>query len=173
MTLAHFIFMRVRFVFYFVDSLLLVLLVYVCFKLKFKPPTVIDRELTYFKYIVPKDADPNNPSEYRFEAPTILKTISKKKFISVDLTTDSIENQKRLDFIRFEARRLKYTNDTNQIIKVFIPYSSKYGTFLSLLYIMNEDQHKRYFEYQNWFYIFGEAPFKEIEKTQETHYMIL
>jgi hypothetical protein len=32
---------------------------------------------------------------------------------------------------------------------------------------MNEDQHKRYFEYQNWFYIFGEAPFKEIKTEKE------
>jgi hypothetical protein len=38
---------------------------------------------------------------------------------------------------------------------------------------MNADQHKRYFEYQNWFYIFGESPFKEIEKAQEVHYLTL
>jgi hypothetical protein len=93
----------------------------------------------------------------------MLKVISDKKSISVDLTTDSTENQKRLDFIQFEARRLKYTKDRNEVIKVFIPDSSKYGTFLKLLYIMNEDQQKHYFEYQNWFYIFGEITFKTPE----------
>ena len=81
--------------------------------------------------------------------------------------TSTHEDEKRLDFIRTEGRRFKYTNDTNVIIKVFIPDSSKYGIFLNLLYIMNEDQHKRYFEYQNWFYIFGEAPFKEIKTEKE------
>lgn len=152
---------------------LLALLAYVCLELKFRHSEVSDKELVSFKYYVPKDADPNNPHAYRFEAPTILNSIAKKKFISINLTTDPIENQKRLDFIRLEARRLKYTNNTTEIIKVFIPDSSKYGTFLSLLHIMNEDQHKRYFEYKNRFYIFGEAPFKEIEKTQEVHYMAL
>lgn len=160
--IEHHIFMSPRSVFYFVIYFfVLVLLAYVCFGLKFKHSEISDKEIICFKYYVPKDADPYNPHDYRFEVPTILNSISKKKFMSVNLTTDPIENQKRLDFIQFEARKLKYTNDTTQIIKVFIPDSSKYGTFLSLLYIMNEDQHKRYFEYKNWFYIFGEAPEKK------------
>lgn len=161
---VHLIFMRICDVFYFVDLFIVVLLVYLCFKMKSNHGTVIDNKLTYFGYVVPKDADPNNPSLYRFEVPTILNTISNKKFISVALTTEPIENQKKLDLIRFEARRMKYTKDTNQVIRVFIPDSSKYGTFLRLLYIMNEDQQKYYFEYRNWFYILGEISFKRPEE---------
>jgi hypothetical protein len=159
--------MRYYFSFYFIDLLLIALFVYLCVELKFKHSADVVKEFTYFNYTVPKNADPNIDHVNRFEVPTILKAISKKKFISVELTTDSTENQKRLDFIQFEARRLKYTKDTNQVIKVFIPDSTRYGTFLNLLYIMNEDQHKRYFEYQNWFYIFGEASFEQIKTVKE------
>jgi hypothetical protein len=159
--------MKYYFTQYFIDLLFIALLVYLFFELKFRCSVDVAKEFAYFNYVVPKNVDLNNDHIYNFEVPTILKTISKKNFISVDLTTDPMENRKRFDFIQFEARRLKYTNDTNQVIKVFIPDSSKYSTFLRLLYIMNEDQHKRYFEYQNWFYIFAEDPFKKVKTVSE------
>jgi hypothetical protein len=159
--------MRVHCIHFFVDLLLLGLLAYLGCKLKFNQSSNTANEFVYFKYYVPKSTVSNDPYGYLFEAPRILKSIRHKKFISVALTTDLIEDEKRLGFICSEARHLKYTNDTNVIIKVFIPDSSKYGTFLNLLYIMNEDQHQRYFEYQNWFYIFGETPFKEIKTEKE------
>jgi hypothetical protein len=159
--------MRIHAVYFFVDLLILGLLVYLGYKLKFSQSSNTENEFVYFKYHVPKSTVSNDPYGYLFEARRILKSIRHKKFISVALTADLIEDGKRLSFIRSEARRLKYTNDTNMIVKVFIPDSCKYGTFLSLLYIMNEDQHKRYFEYQNWFYIFGEAPFKEVKAVKE------
>jgi hypothetical protein len=159
--------MRIHAVHFFVDLLFLGLLIDLGCKLKLNQSSSTENEFVYFKYYVPKSIVSNDPYGYFFEAPRILKSIRHKKFISVALTADQIEDEKRLSFIRSEARRLNYTNDTNVIIKVFIPDSSKYGTFLNLLYIMNEDQHKRYFEYQNRFYIFGEAPFKEVKTVKE------
>jgi hypothetical protein len=150
--------MRKYHILYFLDFLMILSFVYLVLQLKFGGRADTESQLVYFKYVVPKTTVSNNSYGNAFEAPRILKTISHKKLITVVLNDHPSEIIKRLDFIRLEARRLKYTNDTNTVIKVFIPDSSKYGTFLSLLQMVNEDGHKRYFEYQNFFYIFGEAP---------------
>lgn len=149
--------MQIRWFVYLIDFAAIALLGYCVFQIKVTSSIDTDNPIFYVKYYAPKDGKHRDPHIYAFEPTSILKANKDKRFISVILTTDFEENQKKLDFIRFEARRLKYTNDTSQVLKVFIPDSSKYGTFLSLLLMMNEDKHKRYFEYQNWFYIFGEV----------------
>jgi hypothetical protein len=169
----HLIFMRVNSIRLVIDFLLLGMLIYLGPNLKVKQSSNTANLFVYFKYFVPRSNVSNDHYGYLFEAPRILKSIKHKKFISVALTAEENEDEKRLNFVQLEARRLKYTNDTNSVIKVFIPDSCKYGTFLELLYMMNEDQHKRYFEYQNWFYIFGEPAVSQSMKSQEVRYMQL
>ena len=169
---SHLIFMRVNSAHLVIDFLLLGILIYLGPNLKFKQSSDT-ANFFVFKYFVPRLNVSNDHYGYLFEAPRILESIKHKKFISVALTAEKNEDEKRLNFVQLEARRLKYTNDTNSVIKVFIPDSCKYGTFLELLYMMNEDQHKRYFEYQNWFYIFGEPPDKQSNKSQEVSHIQL
>jgi hypothetical protein len=163
----HLIGMQINWLVYLIDLAATALLGYCIFQIEVTSSINTKDFVFYIRYYAPKDKKHKVPRIYVFEPTSILEANKDKKFIPVILTTDVNENQKKLDFIRFEAKRLKYTNDTNQILKVFIPDCSKYGTFLSLLLMMNEDQHKKYFEYQNWFYIFGEASFKEVKTVKE------
>jgi hypothetical protein len=164
----HPIYMRTDSSYYIIDILVLGLLLDLGLNWTFNQSSNSQDNVTYFKYFVPKSSVSKDPNGY-FDIRRILKSIEKKKFISVALTNEDDEDQKRFSFIRFEARTLKYTNDTNTIVKVFIPDNCKYRAFLTLLYIVNEDQHKRYFEYQNWFYIFGEEPTKAGQTGREIY----
>ena len=89
----------------------------------------------------------------------------KKQFINVDLTGVYTEDIKRLDFIKMEARRLKYTYDTVHILKVHFTNENTYGQFIQLASIMQKDLHKRYMFYQDDFYILGEAPPEQIDSS--------
>lgn len=76
-----------------------------------------------------------------------------KKFIPIYLTGDKLEDNKRFDLITFESRKLMYTHDTNNIVKVHFNDENTYGQFIRLINMMVEDHHKRYFYYNDDFYI--------------------
>jgi hypothetical protein len=114
-------------------------------------------------YFVPKENKAKYSEVSYFNAPNILEENAKKKFIPISLTGNHDEDEKRFEFIQWKARELKYTNDTSHILKVHLPESLKYGQFIRLLNLMLQDQHKRYFEHNNNFYIFGEPSGTEIE----------
>src|SRR5690242_10072449 len=65
-----------------------------------------------FAYVIklslPDDKPSNDSFLKKISAPDVLKEWKddNKKIISVDLTGDKTENQKRFDFIRSEARRM-------------------------------------------------------------------
>ncbi len=93
---------------------------------------------------------------YSMEA--VMEEISRKKIILVELKGNFEEDKKRFEFIRQEARRLKYTYDTTSVLHVHFPKESTYGQFVYLNDMMQEDKHKRYLVTDNEFYIFGENP---------------
>jgi hypothetical protein len=111
------------------------------------------------RFILPDDTP--SPQRYlkTYNAPDVLKEWRKqhKKIITIDLTGDLQEDKKRLEFIRNEAQRLKYTYDTTSILKVHFTDENTYGQFVELLNIMIKDRHKRYMLFQDNFYVAGET----------------
>lgn len=108
----------------------------------------------------PDDEPSRNPEVKSFSGPDMLNEWkrTKKEFITVNLTGYFPEDKKRMDFIRMEARRLKYTCDTTHILKVHFSDENTYGQFIQLVSIMQQDIHKRYAFYEDDFYILGEPP---------------
>jgi len=98
------------------------------------------------KMMFPDDEPSKDPAIKSLSGPDILKEWKKtnKKFITINLTGDFQEDEKRIDFIRMEARRLKYTCDTTHILRVHFTEENTYGQFVQLVSIMQKDLHKRY-----------------------------
>jgi hypothetical protein len=84
-----------------------------------------------------------------------LSYISSKNRIKLELNGDGELNAKKLELIKYEARKLKFTKDTNTVIDVTLTTETKYKEFIKLLYICNEDKHKRFVLVENRFVIFG------------------
>jgi biopolymer transport protein ExbD len=113
-----------------------------------------DKQQTVIKYYLPSE-DPANPySGCRI----IDQAVKEKKVIHVSLSGDIIEDDKKINFIQSEARRLKYSCDTSAMIEIYLPDNITYGRFVELVNIMLKDGHKRYALWKHHFYIFGEAP---------------
>ena len=72
----------------------------------------------------------------------------RKKFVGIYLTGDEVEDKKRFEVVQYEARKIRYTCDTNTIIKVHFNSNNKYGQFVGLVNMLREDQHKRNMYYQ-------------------------
>jgi hypothetical protein len=115
---------------------------------------------TVLKIYLPDDEPSYDPDIIKFSGPDILSEWrrTKKKFIQIDFTGETKEDKKRFEFIRMEARRLKYTYDTVHILKIHFTEENTYGQFVQLVSIMQEDHHKRYVLYKDDFYILGESP---------------
>ena len=110
------------------------------------------------RLVLPDDDLDTSDFGKRFSGKTFLHEAKKqkKKFITIYLTGDMKEDEKRFDLIRYESRRIKYTCDTNTIVKVHFTDENTYGQFVELVNMMGEDQHKRYMNYQDDFYILGD-----------------
>jgi hypothetical protein len=70
-------------------------------------------------------------------------------------------DDKILDFIKLKAKELKYTSDSTHVLRIALPENLLYKSFIQLLKIMREDQQRRHFESQDYFYIFGKPEFFE------------
>lgn len=102
---------------------------------------------------------PDDDSSFvTFSEKFILNQVRQKKVIKIDLSGDAEQDSKRFEFIRHEARRLKYTYDTTTVIQVHFNKENTYGQFVYLVNMMVEDQHKRYAFINDDFYIYGEPP---------------
>jgi len=101
---------------------------------------------------------PSDTPHAAFSGPGALNEWRKerKKFITIYLTGDVEEDKKRFEVVQYEARKLKYTCDTNAIIKVHFNSNNTYGQFFGLITVMLEDHHKRYMCYQDDFYILAD-----------------
>lgn len=78
------------------------------------------------------------------------------------------EDDKKLAVIRQHALQIKYSCDTNTVIKVHLRSSTTYGEFIRLLDIMRADSHKRYLLYQDDFYIVPPKPNDCLEEEPPT-----
>jgi len=117
-----------------------------------KPPV---RAIPFFALQFPVA---NNDHPYIFTTRWILKDVENKKKIKFFLNDDRADNQKKIELIRWEARRLKYTLDSSSVI--FIEYTDDllYGELFKILDNCNADKIRRYATWSNYFVIFGETP---------------
>ena len=67
-----------------------------------------------------------------------------------------------MEMIRYEALKLKYTEDTSKVILINLTDSIRYGDFVSIIDMCEADGHKRYAYWDNKFVIFGELPKRKI-----------
>lgn len=105
-------------------------------------------------FAVPKDKS----GHFMFSSQYILSLVKSKKQIQVELDGDKDTNQKKLNFIQYEARRIKYTKDTASVINITITNGVTYSEILQLIDICYEDGHKTFTLLENKFIIFGEYP---------------
>jgi hypothetical protein len=121
-------------------------------------------DYTTYSFVVPRNNKPNDPATYILSTKWIEDIIRKKKQIKITLDEDRITNQKKIALIRYEARKLKYTQDTTTIIRVNLTDETTYGELLQLIKLCNEDKHKRYALLKRSFVIFGEPSSKKVSE---------
>ncbi|MEQ1798774.1 MAG: hypothetical protein ABL872_12535 [Lacibacter sp.] len=109
------------------------------------------------KYNIPGDND-----EYIYSGKRSLKIAQNFNFINFQFTGNDTDDENILLMIKHEARRLSYTKDKKNIIRIHLPDNISYGRFISLLSLMQEEGHKLYFEWDNYFYIIGYAAYKTL-----------
>ena len=103
----------------------------------------------------------------------IEKNIHKKKKIKFELDENKMENYKKLEIIRYEALKLKYTLDTSTVILLTLSDSISYGELISIIDMCEANGLKRYAYWDNMFVIFGEWPKTKIMQTDTTHLLKL
>lgn len=112
---------------------------------------------TVIRYVTPSDAQ-DQPNTIAYTGQYFMKEIKKKKIIPFYLDEDHELNKKKFSIIELESLRLKFTCDTNHVIAIQLSDSLYYGEFISLLNLMAKYKFKRYGDWKNVFYIFGEDP---------------
>lgn len=112
-------------------------------------------------FVVPKQSDPNEHTVSLFTERWLMKGVEKKKKIRFFLNADRKTNQNKIDLIRSEARRLKYTLDSNSVILVEFSNDLLYRELFRLLDNCVTDSIRRYATFDNKFVIFGETTPKE------------
>jgi|SRR5688572_9748013 len=95
----------------------------------------------------------------------VEKYVNKKKKIKFEFDENKTENYKKLEIIRYEALKLKYTLDTSTVILLTLSDSISYGEFISIIDMCEADGHKRYACWDNKFVIFGEWPKRKSTET--------
>ena len=101
---------------------------------------------------------PSDKVYQRYSSVNLIRESKKKKILEIALDNNHEQNQKKLELIRHEARKIKYYNDVSTVIKVSFSNESTYGEVVGLLNIMISDEHKWYGLIGNDFYIFNEVP---------------
>ncbi|OIR12091.1 hypothetical protein GALL_63420 [mine drainage metagenome] len=145
----------------YVNIFFLLALIFTAVLFKFKSIQNSDLQIKdekVLKFILPLDDVSDYPYGLIYSTKLILERVRRKKIIKIGLIGNYQEDQKRFEFIRQEARRLKYTCDTTAVIQVHFIKENTYGQFVYLVNMMIEDQHKSYALANDNFYIFGENP---------------
>jgi len=129
---------------------LLALLIFLCFGLK----RVIPKRESFITYFAPKDTRPHDWSKI-FSKYIIIDEIKKKRKIQITLDDDRFTNKKKINLIRYEAQKIKFTNDYSAVVLITLTNEITYGEFVSLLNICQMDDHKRFAAFDDKFVIFG------------------
>lgn len=104
---------------------------------------------------------------YEFSDEHFEKVIRKKHQILISIDSNEIDNSKKLELIRHEARKIKYTYDTNTVVKVSFTSKTSYNEVVRLLDLCRSDSHKRYVLLNKSLVIFGEYPPKNLKKDEK------
>jgi biopolymer transport protein ExbD len=104
---------------------------------------------------------------YLFSCFSLSDQIKTKKKIKVEIDGERLINQKKIELIRYEARKLKYTGDTTTVMDITFTKEANYGEVLQLLNICYEDHHKKFAFLGNRLIIFGEYPSLPKNKPKE------
>jgi len=132
---------------------LLALLIFLCFGLK----RVIPKRESFITYFAPKDTRPHDWSKI-FSKYIIIDEIKKKRKIQITLDDDRFTNKKKINLIRYEAQKIKFTNDYSAVVLITLTNEITYGEFVSLLNMCQMDDHKRFAAFDDKFVIFGNTP---------------
>lgn len=114
------------------------------------------KTFTVFNYVVPTSS--KTTSTWAYSGENFMKQMSKKKIITFYLSNDHEFTKEEFTIIKLEVLKSKFTCDTNHVIAIHFSDSLYYGEFIRLLNMMYKYQFKRYGEWKNIFYIFGEEP---------------
>lgn len=140
---------------YYVPGLISAIFIPFLFFTKLKIP----KTFTAANYsVLSERKEKHNSFMYQMTGEYFMNKIKRKKLIPFYLDENHELNKIKFKFIQREALRLKYTCDTNNVIAIHFSDSLQYGEFVYLLNMMIVDNHKRYAEWKNIFYIFGEEP---------------
>lgn len=112
---------------------------------------------------VPDEQDRSQGLFATFSVPIIEAELNRKKLVNIALDGDTSTDNKKIELIRYEARRLQFTNDTNIAICVTLSADITYGKLVSLLNMMLVEKIDRYVLLKNNFIILGAAP--EVKNT--------
>ncbi len=115
---------------------------------------LLPKPASFITYFSPKDTKPHDWS-ITFSKYTILDEVKRKRKIQITLDADKLTNQKKLSLIRYEAQKLKYTNDTSAVILITLKNDITYGEFITLLDLCQMDDHSRFAAFDDKFVIFG------------------
>jgi len=129
------------------------------FLLPYSFKRIIPKKETTLKFNVPKKGGDLD----QFAEESISKDISKKKKITFTLNENRETNRKKLEVVRYEARKLKYTLDTSPVILINFTTELSYGQFINLIDQCKQDSIRRYSILNNGFVIFGESPPRKVE----------
>jgi hypothetical protein len=124
------------------------------FLLPYAYKRIVPPKQNYLRINFPKD-DPSNSASV-FSEQYILKFIHRKNKITFTLDQDKETNAKKLEMIRYEARKLKYTFDSTAVVLVQFTDDVAYGEFIRLLDQCKVDSIRRYALCKNTFVIIGD-----------------
>jgi biopolymer transport protein ExbD len=111
---------------------------------------------TYLTINVPREN--SDKSDYRYSIDGIEKQLKKKKQIQLTLDADEKTNERKFELIKYEARKLKYTQDTSTVLRIRFTNDITYGTLVRLINLCYAEGHKRFVLLKNSFVIYGEYP---------------
>jgi hypothetical protein len=115
-------------------------------------------------YVVP-DCNGDPEMFYQFSKCNLESEMGKRRQIKFTLDNNKEENKSKMEMIQYEALKLKYTEDTSNVILINLTDSIIYGDFVSIVDMCEADGHKLYASWDNKFVIFEEWPKKETKNT--------
>jgi hypothetical protein len=125
---------------------------------------VIPKPEFVITYFAPSDIKPHNPFTKSFSKYGIIDDLISIKIISITLDNDYSSNKKKIDLIRLEAQKLKYTNNYSSAILITLKDDVRYSEFIAILNICVMDNHERYAAFDDKFVIFGPRETKKERK---------
>jgi hypothetical protein len=126
---------------------------------------ILSKRESFITYFAPKDTKPHDWSKI-FSKYTIIDDIHRKRKIRFKLNDDKFTNKKKINLIRYEAQKLKFTDDSSAVILITLTNDVTYGEFISLLDICQMDDHKRFAAFDDKFVIFGYVRQVEIKRAE-------